>query len=249
MLFDSSDFNQRTIFKCTDRDMDTLLESFESLKGESIPKWASVLVDSMKALIQEFRSIGALLTKVEKLEDFMGVSETVTTRLVEENKRLQENVEELKLKLDDNEQRSRNGCLVFHGVSEEENENTDDLVLDLINNKLDLKDICIDDIQRSHRLGPKRLTSNTRSTRSGNRPRPIILRFVSYRDREKVFRTKSKLKGTKLVITENLTQRRFSLLQAALTKYGKGTTWTNEGRILTKIGERIVTINSMNDLM
>ena len=230
-------------------DADALLKDFDTSKDDEIPGWAVVLMDNMKVLLQEFKGMNVLINKIKELEDFRGISETVTNNLSAENKRLRDIIEKLELQLDDNEQRSRNGCLVIHGVPENDSEDTDDLVLDVINNSLELGNIDLNDIQRSHRLGPKKNSRNTRSSSTNNRPRPIILRFTSYRERDKVFRNKSKLKGSKVLITENLTRRRYELLQATLAKYGKGNTWTRDGRILTKVGERIVNINKMDDLI
>ena len=48
-----------------------------------------------------------------------------------------------------------------HGITENDTENMDTAVLH-VNNELDLNEITIDEIQRSHRLGPKRLGMNTR---------------------------------------------------------------------------------------
>ena len=134
---------------------------------------------------------------------------------------------------------------------ESERENTDNIALDIINNEFGLRDLCIDNIQRSHRLGPRKKPTNQRNLRSiatTTKPRPIIIRFASYRDRQKVFLAKSNLKGKKMMISENLTKRRYSILQAAITKYGKGKVWTIDGRITTKVNDHFITMNSIEDI-
>ena len=60
------------------------------------------------------------------------------------------------------EQRSRNQCLLIHGVDETADENTDEAAIEVFNEKLGFN-LNLDDIQRSHRLGPKR---NARESRS-----------------------------------------------------------------------------------
>ena len=109
-----------------------------------------------------------------------------------------------------------------------------------------LSHITIDDIQRSHRLGPK---SQGRSTRN-NRPRsrPIIVRFLNYRRRREVFKNKKNLKGQQISITENLTKKRYTLLKAAIDVHGFGNVWTDEGRVLAKVNNRIIIINSTDGL-
>ena len=49
---------------------------------------------------------------------------------------------------------SRNECMLIHGIEENGGGNTDDLVLEVINNNLGLNNIVLDKVQRRHRLGP-----------------------------------------------------------------------------------------------
>ena len=85
---------------------------------------------------------------------------------------------------------------------------------------------------------------NTRTT-----TRPIIVRFCSFRKRQIVFKEKKKIKDKGITITESLTKSRYDLFKAAVTKYGRGQVWTNEGRITTKQQDRYFTINCLNDLV
>ena len=47
--------------------------------------------------------------------------------------------------------------------------------------------ITIHDIDRTHRLGKRKLDNNV--------PRPIIVKFARYNVRDRIFKTKKKLKG------------------------------------------------------
>ena len=102
------------------------------------------------------------------------------------------------------------------------------------------------DITRSHRLGTPKPSRNTRSTKVN--PRPIIFQFANFRMRQEVFYSKGKLKGKNISISESLTLSRYKLLREAQAKLGNGKVWTTEGRVTTKINDRIVTINSIDDL-
>ena len=66
------------------------------------------------------------------------------------------------------------------------------------------------DIQRAHRLGEK--TKNIE-----RKPRPVIARFVSFKKRNEILFSKSKLKNSaefqNVFISEDLTPLRFKLLQ------------------------------------
>ena len=222
-----------------------LLNKFNDVNISEIPPWALLIIESMKVLINEFKGINNVLNRLQVLEDSKSISDNVTKLLQDDNTRLNGVVTSLKYRLDHQEQRSRNECLLIHGVVEDMNENTDDLVLNVMNADLGLENISMVNIQRSHRLGPSRNAKpNTRSSR----PRAIIVRFMTFRDRNAVFRSKSKLKGKNISISENLTKFRYALYQAAISKYGKGKVWTVEGRVITKVNDRFITINTMDDL-
>ena len=210
------------------------------------PPWALVLLQSMKGVINGLKVIDELVQRVTKLEDFKSVSETITTQLQDENKRLHDAINKLEMRVDDQEQRSRNMCLLIHGVQESDDENTDELALAIINNDIGLNNTNINEIQRSHRLGPKKNQRNLRSNKTSNRP--IIVRFTNYSTRRMVFKAKRNLKGKNISLSENLTQSRYNLYLSAINKFGRGKVWTNEGRITTKVNDRYVTINSVKDL-
>ena len=56
---------------------------------------------------------------------------------------------------------------------------------------------------------------------------------------------KRRLKGTKVVITENLTKRRIDLLNRAKGLRNVNAVWTSDGRIICLLGNgRKVSINS-----
>ena len=222
-----------------------LLDKFNDVNVAEIPPWALLIIESVKVLINEFKGMKDVLNRLRILEDHKSISVNVTTLLQDDNKRLNETVKSLENRLDHQEQRSRNECLLIHGVIENVNELTNDLALNVINTELGLRDIAVESIQRSHRLGPKR--NDKRNTRS-SRPRAIIVRFTNYCDRNAVFRAKSRLKGKNISISENLTKSRYALYQAAIGKYGKGKVWTIEGRVTTKLNDKFITINGMDDL-
>ena len=139
------------------------------------------------------------------------------------------------------EQYSRRNCLLLHGVPEAQVD-TDSAVLSVANERLGLN-LTRDCIGRSHRLGQA-----AQSTSNG-KPRPIIVKLTSYDTRRQIFGAKRQLKGTRLVITENLTKRRSELLQKARSVDGVVATWTIDGRIVCLVGnDRKVTVVTERDL-
>ena len=86
------------------------------------------------------------------------------------------------------------------------------------------KEIIIHDIDRTHRLGKRKLDNNA--------PRPIIVKFTRYNVRNKIFKSKKKLKGKTVSITEGLTKRRVVELKKAREMHGFKNVWSQDGKIL-----------------
>ena len=103
------------------------------------------------------------------------------------------------------EQYSRCNGLLLHSIAEGELENTDDLVLETLKEKLHV-DLTLSDLDRTHRIDQNKASSN--------KPRAVIIKFVSYNTRKIVFlKNKKCLKGTQVSITESLTAKRMRLLK------------------------------------
>lgn len=171
--------------------------------------------ENLSALEQEFREfserISPQLAKVKtSIEDF------------EKRLALQE------AKTDELAQYSRRNCLLLHGVSESPDEDVYEKVIDTIKGKLQIE-LNMDAIDRCHRLGrPKRTAADVVAT--GNRP--IIVKFLRYHQRNRVWRAKRQLKGTNMLITESLTETRMKILSRARDIFGVKKTYTQDGRII-----------------
>ena len=163
---------------------------------------------------------------------------------------LQEKIEELESRIDDMEQYSRRNCLKLSGIIESSGENTDNIVLSIINkdilsptgHKMDMRSI-----GRTHRVGP-----------TGGTKRDIIVRFISYRDRDLVFRNKRNLKlrnasaTSKVFVNEALTRKRASLFKKVrdLKKDSRiAECWTQDGKVLLKThANKIIPVTTEYDL-
>lgn len=85
------------------------------------------------------------------------------------------------------------------------------------------------DISRSHRVGPKHAGG----------PRPVLVKFATYRARERVYRARSKLKDSieKAYINEDLTKKRGALaFHARQQKKSRNLqdTWPYDCRVFAK---------------
>ena len=114
--------------------------------------------------------------------------------------------------------------MLIHGLPESKNENTDELVIAAIKEKMG-EEIEKNEIDRSHRIGvPK----------NNGKSRPIIIKFVRYNTRCKIFKNKKKLKGKSISMTESLTKKRMEALKKAREDHGFENVWSSEGKILYK---------------
>ena len=91
---------------------------------------------------------------------------------------------EYELKFDEVEQYSRRSCLIMTCVKESQEESTDKIVLDIFLNNLGVR-LDLSEIDRSHRLGQKKADQDRNVSN-----RPIIIKFISYRSIQKVYKVK-----------------------------------------------------------
>lgn len=171
------------------------------------------------------KSVKFISEKFDKYEIDRKKNEEIINSLRKKVSTLSDTVDKLELEIDDQEQYSRRNCLLVHGIVEERRENTDELIIDIIKNDVDIE-ISENDIDRTHRIGAPR--------NPGEKPRPIIVKFVRYNVRKKVFGNKKRLKGKNTSITESLTKYRMGKLKQAREEFGFDKVWTYDGKILFK---------------
>ena len=131
--------------------------------------------------------------------------------------------------IDRQEQYSRRNCILIHGVKEEQNEDTDNVVVKLIKDNLE-EDVDLTELDRSHRIGKKK---------SNGKARPIIVKFARCNVRRKVFYNKKKLKGKNISITESLTKFWMEKHQEARELYDRKNVWAYDGRIMFKVNDEV----------
>ncbi|KAJ8871127.1 hypothetical protein PR048_027431 [Dryococelus australis] len=149
-----------------------------------------------------------------------------TNKLREDLQKIEELLRETKrahfLAQDELEKYQLRTNLRVFGIPESEKQDTDALILDVVQNKLQLLHVNISDIDRSHCVGVKK----------EGKPRPIIVKFTSYRRRNEVFCAKCFLVKSGVTIREDLTMECLVLLNATIAKYGLHKVWTADGMIV-----------------
>lgn len=215
---------------------DVLRSSFESQLGDMVSTIVSSVLDGVQS----------------KLVDLQNENASLRDRVSQ----LEHKVEVLETREEAASQYSRRNCLRVSGIKEESGESMNDIVKTLaaeIN-----ADIELSDIDNMHRLGKPKVVSagNHGAKKSTTRPRDIIVKFTSYRARQKVLTRRSALKNSKIFggvyINEELTKQRGEVFYQArqLVKQGKlSTAWTNNGIILVKdVKNTIHRCESLSDL-
>lgn len=152
---------------------------------------------------------------------------------------LQAQIAMLALQVDQGEMRARRKILLLHGVSEEAQEDTNEVVAKTLVEKLQLQDFSAADISRCHRMG--RVATN--------KPRPILFKLRDVALRDQIWSSKKCLKGSGITVSEFLTKARHDVFIAARQRFGVSKCWTREGNvfILDAEGTRH-RVNTVGDL-
>ena len=125
--------------------------------------------------------------------------------------------------VDRQEEYSMRNCILVHGIVEETVEDTNEKIITL-QQSMD-ETLKPEDIDRSHRLGKPKSSKNAK-------PRPIIVKFVRYTSRNRIYRNKKKLKGTGISLTESLTAKRINVLEKAREEHTFNNVWSQDGKIM-----------------
>ena len=178
-----------------------------------------------KQLIDITSSVEFLTSQFDKLEKERKEKDELINSLQIEVSSLKVEVKNLEKNPDDQERYSRRNCLLIHGLNKTKTKDTKEMVLDVINDKLNMEMSQVS-IDRSHRLGKRK--------GPGQKPRAIIVKFTRYKDRHLVFRNKKLLKGSGTSVTESLTLKRVEHLKKAREQHGFADAWTLDGKIMFK---------------
>ena len=214
----------------------------------------SLVDDISKRILNQV--IDALKPHISKcVQEAVGKELNSVKELVDQNAvvQLEKRVKQLERKVEEQEQYTRRNCLRFSNIPfKKEDGSPAESAYDIKSDKI-IMDICTDklgvavteaDISRSHVVGEPR-----------DGKCQLIVRFISYRMRCKVYSAKSKLKDNsdKIFIVEDLTKQRYKIVQhLAALRYSKKISqyWTVDGRIFMKVTDEDakVLVKSIDDV-
>ena len=125
-------------------------------------------------------SVKFMTSKFDELEKDRKEQEKIINNLKGEVSYLSEKLGKLEESIDAQQQYSRRNCLLLHGIEETKGEDTENTVLEVLNNDMGLN-ISKTALDLSHRIGNPKMKKKSR---------PIIIKFVRYYDRRDVFMNK-----------------------------------------------------------
>jgi len=175
-------------------------------------------IKSLKCLFESVKNENALL-KTQQLQITAQISD-----LKIENNRLQQQVEHSNAVFNKHEQYSRRNSVRIFGIREEQNESNErcqSKVTNMLKQELGII-ITPHDIDTIHRTGRFR----------NDQPRAIILKFVRRNLKENVLREKRNLKGTGVVVVEDLTRQNLKLLKDVRDHPSVQSAWTSNGKVI-----------------
>ena len=247
----------------------------ERAASQDAPSWARFLYKEIKQQLGEFTQLKsqfvshkAVVNQIlgeyeksaehisERFDEFDAIKETMCKdidSLLERREDLDEKLTHIMEKLDDIEQYSRRNCLLFAGIVEKDDENTDQLIMDTCREGMEIE-LSLQDIDRSHRIGMKTQREVPPEPEENGqvkhqKVRPITVKFTSYRRHQQVFSAKKNLKGKHVGISENLTKIREKIFNLARDVVGYNNVWSQDGKIFAKRhDDRIITMTKERDL-
>lgn len=133
---------------------------------------------------------------------------------------LKAQIDLLSLGLDRHETFLRRKVLLLHGIPESKDEKAFIVVSKVMSEQMKLTEVTSSDLEVCHRLG-----SNPA------KPRPILIRFRDYQQRQAVWDNKTTLKGSGFTLSEFLTRPRHLVFVEARKHFGVNRCWSADGKI------------------
>ena len=189
----------RSDMKQMDQNIKALTDSIDSLKKE-----LTDMKESLNSVTLVSEGIDKKLSEISQRFDKLEESISQTDRRYNDLKLKYNVLHERMILL---ESQSRRDNLLFDGLPESlpgEKESQEDcvrLIREILQDRLQLHNVQQMRIVRCHRVG--RPPSTGTDSRAQTRPRAIIVKFHWYGDRDTVLQARSKLKGSKIFISED----------------------------------------------
>ena len=161
---------------------------FQPYQNTQEPQWAKNLMQKMESIE---RSMNFISEEFEKFRNNISNIQKDVIQIKEENKTLRNEIEIIKDQIIDNKSHSMRNNLLIYGFPEARGENCEETVRNFLKAKLDIDTSKIE-IERSHRFGKFK----------HDKQRPIVSRFLRFKDKEAIKKNSFKLKGTNFGVSD-----------------------------------------------
>ena len=183
----------------------------------------------MKTLKEDLRDVKTSMEYAHAQITDLKTSHEITTTFNKETKdrldKLEKENADLHNGIIDLKAQSMRDNLIFYNLPEIEHENTTEMIHQLLEDKLGMKDVKVQvTIDRSHRLGRQR--------EENPKPRPIVAKFNYHQDKEFIRQNANKLKGTKIGISEQFPDEIATVRQALYPELKKAKAEGKRSRIV-----------------
>lgn len=214
-------------------------EKLDSLKKDITDQFkteletASEQISNFKATLDnQDAEIVTLKNQISDMQTTLDQNKEETKNLRKKNQELRESLDQRETVLkkqdkdiNDLEQYTRSNSIRIYGMRDDDRtesaEATASAVVKLIQNKLGLN-IQVSDIDIAHRIGSFQPDGN----------RPVICKFCSRNKKISIMRARRKLKGSGIVIREDLTTRNAKLLEEVSKREVVDKAWSDGGKII-----------------
>lgn len=198
----------------------------------------SLISDALRDIISSDGFLSQLTSQISAKINFKEVAD----KIVEQEEQiviLKSEMNSLQARMNYYEKNLRRNNLRIYGLAIDKSENLESTIIKTINSRMKLN-LVTEDIEECYRSG-----YNTGGRKEAG---DIILKLREYKVKKVITENRKLLKGTQIVIAEDLPKHQYTILKAAVKELGKNKVWVMNGEIYSKIQGKRVKIKTMDDV-
>lgn len=199
----------------------------------------TIIKETISELLQDDKFISLIADKVQQKINIGDMKKNIII-LEQKIDCLEKQNAAANIQLNDMQQMHKRNNLRIIGLQEDDNENTEEKVMHLLNNKLkiNLPDGVINECRR---IGPK--------NKSVSKSRVTLVNLSRCKYKHLIIKYRKLLKGTKIVITEDLSKESYSLFKDAVRELGRDVkVWSMDGNIYTVVNNTKYKIKNVSEI-
>lgn len=190
----------------------------------------AIITTITKKLSEKFNYYDAKIASLEaELNLLKNTNNTPTINNISNDEQ-----KKLKQKVDHLQQSTKKNNIRLFGIKEADNENLSTKTVELLSNKLKIS-VSSDDVISVYRVGQRRKDS----------PRHVLVVFRDDKIKNSIYNKKRLLKGSGVVMKEDLTAERLKIVKSASERYGFKNVWTVNGTVFAKTADGVEKITNI----